>query len=104
MDTNIIKVALSTLGERLKRSRIARGETQARFSARLGVSIPTLRAMETGDAKVGIGHWVDALWLLDRLDDLNRLLAPKADLFEQWENSTKKVRQRAYAPRKKQGR
>ncbi|MBI9086641.1 MAG: helix-turn-helix domain-containing protein [Desulfobacterales bacterium] len=104
MDADIVKVKLSDLGERLKRLRISRGETQARFSARLGVSIPTFRAMETGDVKVGIGRWADALWLLDRLDDLDQVLASKADLFDQWEKSTKKVRQRAYAPRKKPGR
>ena len=88
--------------QRLKTIRLDRGETQKRFAARLGVSVPTLRAMEQGDPGVRIGLWVEALWLLDRLDDLDCLLAVKNDLFEQRDMERKRqARQRAYAPRRR---
>jgi transcriptional regulator with XRE-family HTH domain len=74
---------LSELGIRLKTLRLARNDTMAVFAQRLGVSVGTLRAMEHGTATVQIGAWVKALWVLDRLDDLNGVLAQKASLLEQ---------------------
>ena len=49
-------MALTKLGERLKSVRLDRNETQDRFAARMGVSVPTLRNMEKGDPAVRI--WV----------------------------------------------
>ena len=74
---------LSELGVRLKSLRLARNDTMAVFAQRLGVSAGTLRAMEHGAATVQIGAWVKALWVLDRLDDLNGVLAQRAGLLEQ---------------------
>ena len=56
--------ALNELGARLRAERLARNEPQARFAARLGVSVPTLRRMEQGDPTAQIGHWLVALELL----------------------------------------
>jgi hypothetical protein len=39
--------------------------------------------MEHGTATVQIGAWLKALWVLDRLDDLNGVLAQKVSLLEQ---------------------
>ena len=64
------------------------------FAQRLGVSAGTLRAMEHGTATVQIGAWVKALWVLDRLDDLNGVLAQKASLLEQARAPCTRVRQR----------
>jgi transcriptional regulator with XRE-family HTH domain len=86
---------LSELGIRLKTLRLARNDTMAVFAQRLGVSAGTLRAMEHGTATVQIGAWVKALWVLDRLDDLNGVLARKESLLEQVRAPRTRSRQRA---------
>jgi hypothetical protein len=52
------------------------------FAERLSVSAGTLRAMEHGTPTVQIGIWVRALWVLDRLDELNGVLTRKESLIE----------------------
>src|ERR1700733_12904870 len=86
---------LSELGARLKTLRLARNDTMAVFAQRLGVSAGTLRAMERGTATVQIGAWVNALWVLDHLDDLNGVLVQKASLLEQARAPRTRIRQRA---------
>lgn len=73
---------LSLLGTRLRAERLARNEPQARFAARLGISVPTLRRLEQGDASAQIGHWLTALEVLGRLQDAEALLAPGYSLFD----------------------
>jgi transcriptional regulator with XRE-family HTH domain len=90
------ETSLRRLGERLREARLARNEPQSRFAARIGVSIPTLRRMEQGDATTQIGHWQEALEVLGRRDDINALLAPAASLFEA--AAVPKARQRARRP------
>jgi len=70
--------ALVALGVRLRQARLGRDETMQLFAQRIGVSVPTLRAMEQGASSVQIGHWVRALWALDRLPDLAAVLAQSA--------------------------
>jgi DNA-binding XRE family transcriptional regulator len=82
MDVKEQRLYLSELGIRLKTLRLARNDTMAVFAQRLGVSAGTLRAMEHGTATVQIGAWVKALWVLDRLDDLNGVLTQRASLGE----------------------
>jgi transcriptional regulator with XRE-family HTH domain len=84
---------LTQLGSRLRAERLSRNEPQARFAARLGVSVPTLRRMEQGDPTAQIGHWLTALMLLDRLNEFEALLAPRHSLFDV--ASAPKTRQRA---------
>jgi transcriptional regulator with XRE-family HTH domain len=84
---------LTRLATRLRAERLARDEPQARFAARLGVSVPTLRRLEQGDASAQIGHWLAALEVLGRLDDAETLLAPRYSLFDA--AAEPKVRQRA---------
>ena len=74
--------ALVALGERLRTTRIARGDSQALFAHRLGVAIPTLRAMEQGLPTVAVGAWVAALWMLSRIEDIERVLEKQESLFE----------------------
>lgn len=73
---------LVALGRRLRTERLARNEPQARFAARLGVSVPTLRRLEQGDPAAQIGHWLAALELLGRLADAEAWLAPRYSLFD----------------------
>jgi transcriptional regulator with XRE-family HTH domain len=86
---------LKDLGERLKDFRLKRNEPQIRFAARRGVSIPTLRKLEKGDPTVAAGAWAQALWVLGRVGDLDRLLKEEKDLFERLDRGRNKKRRRA---------
>ncbi len=86
---------LCSLGLRLRNERLMRNETQALFSARIGVSVPTLRKMETGDPTVQIGHWVAVLQILDREGDLDLLISPPEDMFAKYESINIPERRRA---------
>jgi len=97
------KIQLRMMGKRLREARLARNEPQARFAARIGVSVPTLRKLEQGDPNVAVGAFVEALWVLDRLDDLDAVLAPGKSLFDRMdrmENNSSAARQRASKRRK----
>ena len=87
--------SLAELGSRLKSMRLARNDTMAVFAQRLGISAGTLRSMEHGAATVQVGAWVKALWVLDRLDDLDGVLAQKQSLLEQARAPRTRARQRA---------
>jgi len=84
---------LLRLGERLRMARLARDEPMATFAQRIGVSVPTLRAMEQGADTVAIKHWANALWALDRLPDLATILKP--------EDSVLDLARRVHAPRRR---
>jgi transcriptional regulator with XRE-family HTH domain len=90
---------LVALGTRLRAARLARNEPMAVFAERIGVSAPTLRAMERGAPTVQIGAWASALWALGRLDDLGAVLAARESLLDRARASAKRVRQRAYGRR-----
>jgi transcriptional regulator with XRE-family HTH domain len=87
--------SLKALGTRLREDRLRLNETQKLFAARIGVSVPTLYKMESGNHRVTLGHWAEALDLLGRVDDLDKLLAPKESLFDKYERTQKPKRQRA---------
>ena len=92
--------ALSQLGERMRRARLAMGDSQAIFAARIGVSKATVAALESGSPTVAIGTWATALWAISRLEDLALVVEEKASLFDQLEQArARKIRQRA--PRRK---
>jgi Helix-turn-helix domain len=95
LDVSEQEQRLSELGARLKSLRLARNDTMAVFAQRLGVSAGTLRAMEHGTATVQIGSWVKALWILDRLEDLNGVLAQKESVLDQARAPRTRSRQRA---------
>ncbi|MCA1795051.1 MAG: helix-turn-helix domain-containing protein [Desulfotignum sp.] len=94
------KTALENLGRRLKAARLERNDSQKEFAWRIGVSIPTLQNMEQGRPTVAIGTWVKALAILDKLNDLDHLFAPRDSLFAQHE-MIKKTKGRQRAGRKK---
>lgn len=85
---------LKELGTRLRSERMKREDTQTMFAARIGVSVPTLRKMESGNLTVQIGTWATALEILDRLDDLDTLLSAKEDLFAKYDQMHAPQRQR----------
>ncbi|MFO7541328.1 MAG: helix-turn-helix transcriptional regulator [Thiobacillus sp.] len=93
MVSDNIQQSLLRLGVRLRTLRLARNEPQARFAARVGVSVPTLRRLEQGDAGAQIGHWLAALDMLGRLHEADTWLAPQTSLFAA--EPVSPVRQRA---------
>ena len=93
----IIKVSdeLIQLGARLRAARLARDEPMQLFAQRIGVSAPTLRAMEQGADTVAIKHWANALWALDRLSDLAAVLPRTESLLDLARREAQPRRQRA---------
>ena len=87
---------LKTLGSRLRAARLTRNDTMATFAERLGVSERTVRAMEQGRGTVQVGTWLQALWLLDELQPLERLLQPRESLLDRARSErTSRLRKRA---------
>lgn len=86
---------LTRLGARLRAARLERDETMQVFAQRIGVSAPTLRAMEHGAGTVAIKHWANALWALDRLSDLAAMLPKSESLLDLARREARKPRQRA---------
>lgn len=77
------KTLLSELGSIIRVERIKRNDKQSDFAARMGVSIPTLRKIESGNPKTLIQDWLRALELVGRLDILRLLTThqPEESLF-----------------------
>jgi transcriptional regulator with XRE-family HTH domain len=92
--------ALASLGRRLQRARLARNESMAVFAQRIGVSERTVRAMERGQPSVQIGTWLEALWVLDELLSLERLLEERESLLDRARRE-ESARQRQRASRRR---
>ena len=87
--------ALRELGLRRRGARLARNESMALCAERLGVSERTVRAMEQGRPTVHVGVWLNALWVLDALEPIERILEPRESLLDRARNMHKPRRQRA---------
>jgi transcriptional regulator with XRE-family HTH domain len=87
--------SLKSLGARLREERLRRNEAQKVFASRIGVSVPTLYKMESGDHRVQFGRWAVALDILGHAEDIDHLLMPKESLFAKYEKTQKPKRQRA---------
>lgn len=70
---------LPRIGEAIRTARIRRRKTAADLAGRLGVSLPTLRKLETGDPGVSVGTFLTALWLLDLSPAVMAALDPSKD-------------------------
>ena len=71
--------ALETLGAHLAVARLRRKESLVSWASRLGVSVPTLMRMESGEPGVGIGIYATALWLIGRDGALAERASPEND-------------------------
>ena len=74
-----VQASLQVLGEHLRIGRKRRGESLRSWALRMNSSVPTLRAMEKGDPRVGMGVYATALWLLGQDDSLKGLASPEKD-------------------------
>ena len=71
--------AIEKLGADLAVARLRRKESLRSWAQRLGISVPTLQRLESGDPAVGIGIVATALWLIQRDGELRNLAAPEHD-------------------------
>jgi len=60
-------------------ARKRRGETQAQWAHKLGVSLPTMARIERGDPSVAMASYVMCLWLVNQAVGLADLIAPQND-------------------------
>ena len=71
-----ILAQIEQLAQRIVALRKSRGETQAQWAEKLGISQPTMARIERGDAAVSMATYVACLWQLNPALDLGQLLAP----------------------------
>ena len=95
MEIRQVTETLVELGRRLRAARIERDDTMDVFAQRLGVSVGTVRAMERGAPTVQVGVWLNALWILNELESLTEVLAPRESLLERVRAEEKGSRRRA---------
>ena len=67
------------LGQHIAIARRRRGETQAQWARRLGVSQPTMARIERGDPSVAMASYVMCMWLVNQAEGLADLIAPPRD-------------------------
>jgi transcriptional regulator with XRE-family HTH domain len=70
------KEALAQLGEQIRMARKRRQWTIAELAKKIGVSSPTLIALEKGEPTVSVGVLVSALWTLGLETELRNLANP----------------------------
>jgi transcriptional regulator with XRE-family HTH domain len=95
MEIDRVREILSELGKRLRAARIERNDTMDAFAQRLGVSVGTVRAMERGAPTVQVGAWLNALWILNQLETVTRVLEPQESPLDRIRAQEKRRRQRA---------
>lgn len=70
---------ITLLGQNIAIARRRRGETQAQWARRLGVSQPTMARIERGDPSVAMASYVMCMWLVNQAEGLADLIAPPRD-------------------------
>ncbi|MFN4118557.1 helix-turn-helix transcriptional regulator [Acidovorax sp.] len=70
---------IELLGQHISIARKRRGETQAEWARRLGVSQPTMARIERGDPSVAMASYVMCMWLVNPAVAVADLVAPQHD-------------------------
>ncbi|MDH1429284.1 helix-turn-helix domain-containing protein [Comamonas aquatica] len=65
---------IEQVAQQIVATRKARGETQAQWAQRLGISQPTMARLERGDPAIATATYVMCLWLVNPQLDLRQLL------------------------------
>ena len=71
-----ILLQIEQMAQRIVQLRKSRGETQAQWAEKLGISQPTMARVERGDPAVAMATYIACLWQLNPALDLTLLLAP----------------------------
>lgn len=93
-----VRQEIERLAQHIVVARKRRGETQAQWARKLGVSQPTMARIERGDPSVAMASYVMCLWLINPALGLADLVAPGND-HAALEREVARVRQ----PRKARG-
>lgn len=70
---------IEKLAQNIAIARKRRGESQAQWAKRLGISQPTMARIERGDPSVAMASYVMCMWLINPKGDLAELIAPRND-------------------------
>ena len=70
---------IAQLAENITIARKRRGESQAQWAKKLGVSQPTMARIERGDPSVAMASYVMCIWLINPSAGLADLIAPVSD-------------------------
>lgn len=89
---------IEQLAQNIVIARKRRGETQAQWSKKLGVSQPTMVRIERGDPSVAMVSYVMCMWLINQAEGLANLISPLND-HAALEREVTKVRARSHMAR-----
>ena len=70
---------IELLAQNIVIARKRRGESQAQWAKKLGISQPTMARIERGDPSVAMASYVMCMWLINPANDLAGLIAPLND-------------------------
>ena len=89
------------LGQNITIARKRRGDTQAQWARRLGVTQPTMARIERGDPSVAMASYVMCMWLVNPAVAVADLIAPQNDhaALERELTRVRRARKSAQTPR-----
>ena len=70
---------IERLAQNIVIARKRRGESQAQWAKKLGISQPTMARIERGDPSVAMASYVMCMWLINPANGLADLIAPQND-------------------------
>ena len=70
---------IQQLGQHIAIARQRRGESQAQWAHKLGISQPTMARMERGDPSVAMASYAMCIWLINPAAGVAELIAPARD-------------------------
>jgi DNA-binding XRE family transcriptional regulator len=70
---------IEQLAQNIVIARKRRGESQAQWAQKLGISQPTMARIERGDPSVAMASYVMCMWLINQAGGLADLIAPQND-------------------------
>lgn len=86
---------IEQLAQNIVIARKRRGESQAQWAKKLGISQPTMARIERGDPSVAMASYVMCMWLINQAGGLADLIAPQHD-HAALEKEVAKVKSRQY--------
>lgn len=82
---------IQRLGQHIAIARQRRGESQAQWAHKLGISQPTMARMERGDPSVAMASYAMCIWLINPAAGVAELIAPARDHAEFHEQCVERI-------------